>query len=218
MARVQIPLAKFKAAIFDMDGTMINNSGAHIRAWQEFAKRHNVELSEAEYRRKVAGKKNDQIVKTLFGDMSPEETQRLGDEKEVLYRELYAPDIEAVRGLHETVNELERHGLRLAIATTANKANREFVLDALGLQDRFELVLGEEHVSHGKPHPEIYLSAAQKLGVEPAECLVFEDSPSGVAAAKEAGMTVAGLLTLHTPEELKQADYTVSDFTDVEFE
>lgn len=218
MNEIKIPIGSFKAVIFDMDGTMINNTRHHIRAWQEFLKRHGIVLSDEEYRQKIAGKKNDDIVKILFGEhVSPEEAKRLGDEKESIYRELYAPDIKEVQGLKVLVEELQHRSVRLAIATTANSANRDFALDSLNLQGQFEIILGEEHVKNGKPDPEIYLSTAKKLGVEPRECLVFEDSPSGVEAAKTAGMTVVGLLTMHSPGELTRADYLIHDFSELEF-
>jgi beta-phosphoglucomutase-like phosphatase (HAD superfamily) len=76
--------------------------------------------------------------------------------------------------------------------------------------------LGDEHVTQGKPHPEIYLATAKELGVAPSECLVFEDSPPGVASGKSAGMTVVGILSSHAPGELKDADYAVDDFTQIQ--
>lgn len=110
------------------------------------------------------------------------------------------------------VDALHARGVKTAIATTAPAKNREFALQALDLIGKFEVILGDEHVTHGKPHPEIYLAAAEKLGVDPAECIVFEDSPPGVQSGKQAGMTVIGILSSHAAEDLHEADYVVEHF------
>ena len=218
MAKVEIPLASIEAAIFDMDGTMINNMAYHQKAWQEYLRRHGIELDEAEFKAKISGKKNDQIFEIVFGHpLGAEELALRTEEKESLYQELYAPNIIEVAGLTTVIDELHRRGIKTAIATTAPAGNRNFGLAALGMQDKFEVILGDEHVTHGKPDPEIYLKTAEQLGVEPAQCIVFEDSPPGVESAKRAGMTVVGILTSHMPEELPDVDYVVNDFSEIIF-
>ena len=218
MNRVNIPLAGIKAAIFDMDGTMIDNMSYHQKAWQNFLRKHGVELTEEEFRQKISGKKNDHIFRLVFGeDLDKDRELALTEEKEALYRELYRPEIKEIAGLSELIAQLHEHGIKTAIATTAPAKNREFALDVLGLHGKFEVILGDEHVTQGKPHPEIYLAAAEKLGIAPRECLALEDSPPGVASAKSAGMTVVGILSSHSAGELKDADYTVGDFTQINF-
>ena len=205
-----------KAAIFDMDGTMIRNMAFHKKAWQEYLNRHGISLSEDEFRQKISGKKNDQIFELVFGrKLNGDELQKYSNEKEAIYRELYAPEIEEVEGLTELIEKLHEKNIKTAIATTAPAKNREFVLKALGLEGKFEVILGDEHVTFGKPHPEIYTATARALSVSPDECIVFEDSPPGVESGKNAGMKVIGLLTSHNSEELSQADYLVDDFTQV---
>lgn len=216
--KIQIPISSFKAAIFDMDGTMIRNMVYHKKAWQEFLKRHDIHLGDDEFRQKISGKKNDQIFELVFGEKI--EHGKIADyteEKEAIYRELYEPDIIEVEGLTDVISELQARNLKTAIATTAPEKNRNFALRILKLEDKFEVILGDEHVTKGKPNPEIYLSTARELGVEPGECLVFEDSPPGVESGKSAGMTVVGLLTSHEADELPAADYVVRDFNDIEF-
>jgi beta-phosphoglucomutase len=215
---VAIPLSGIKAAIFDMDGTMINNMAAHRQAWKEFLKRHNIQLTDEEYRAKINGKKNDTIFELVFNKpLSEAEMQAYTEEKEGIYREIYAPDIKEISGLTQVVAELQQKGLMTAIATTAPAKNRDFALRELGLEGKFGVILGEEHVKQGKPNPEIYLSAARELGVPPGQCLVFEDSPPGVASAKAAGMTVVGILSSHAAHEISTADYTADDFTQLRF-
>jgi len=215
---MKIHLSSFKAAIFDIDGTMIRNMAYHKKAWQEFLEKHDIHLSDEEFKQKLSGKKYGQIFESVFGHpLEPEQIARYTEEKEGLYRELYKPYITEVEGLTTFINNLRAYHLKLAIATTAPKKNRDFTLRALNLKGKFEIIIGDEHVGKGKPDPEIYLSTASELGVEPSECVVFEDSPSGVKSGKSAGMTVVGLLTSHDATELSKADYLVRDFTDIDF-
>jgi beta-phosphoglucomutase len=217
MNKVTIPIKDFEAVIFDMDGTMVNNTAHHQQAWQEYLKKHGVNLSDEEFHKKISGKKNDHIAKLIFGDeASPEDIKRVGDDKEALYRELYKDEIEEVSGLSEFINKLQDLEIPIAIATTAPLLNRKFLLSSLGLEGRFKTILGDEHVAKGKPDPEIYLSTAKSLEVKPEKCLVFDDSLPGARAAKSAGMTVVALLTSQNAENLPEADYTVNDFSEVE--
>lgn len=211
-----LDISKYKAAIFDMDGTMIRNMSHHKKAWQEFLSRHGVHLSDEEFHAKISGKKNDAIFEIVFGrQLSQNESEKYTAEKELLYRELYKNDIEEVEGLTDFIAKLHNLGLKTAIATTAPKPNREFALKSLDLRGKFEVILGDEHVSNGKPHPEIYLKAAKKLGIKPEDCVVLEDSPPGIQSAKSAGMTVVGILTSHSKNDLSEADYLVHNFTEL---
>lgn len=209
-------LLSYKAAIFDMDGTMIRNMAHHKKAWREFFRRHDVHLSDQEFQQKISGKKNDAIFELVFGRrLTDDELEKYADEKESIYRELYKDDIKEVEGLTNFISRLHELGIKTAIATTAPRGNREFALEALNLNNMFEVILGDEHVLNGKPHPEIYLEAAKLLGVEPQDCIVLEDSPPGVQSGKSAGMTVVALLTSHHASELSEADYLVRDFTEI---
>jgi HAD superfamily hydrolase (TIGR01509 family) len=215
--KIDIPLASYKAVIFDMDGTMINNMAHHKRAWQVFLKQYNITLTEEEFRSKISGKKNDQIFELVFGrKLNKDEELKYTEEKEAMYRELFQPEIKEITGLTKLIETIHAHGIKTAIATTAPAKNRDFALKELGLDGKFEVILGDEHVTRGKPHPEIYESTAKQLGVAPDDCVVFEDSPSGIASGKSAGMTVVGILSSHSKDELHEADYIVSDFTDIQ--
>lgn len=208
-------VSQYKAVIFDMDGTMINNMGYHKKAWQEFLRRYDIHMTDEEFS-KTSGKKNDAIFEEVFGrQLGEDEIQKYTDEKEAVYRELYGGYIEEVKGLTSLIGRLVDEGKKIAIATTAPKENRAFGLAALGLEGKFEVIMGNEHVKHGKPHPEIYIRTAEQLGVDPSDCVVFEDSPPGVQSGKAANMTVIGLLTSHVPDELSAADYLVYDFTEI---
>jgi HAD superfamily hydrolase (TIGR01509 family) len=218
MDKVTINLDDFDAAIFDMDGTMINNMEYHKKAWKEFAKRHGFDVTDEEFKEKFSGKKNDQIFKMILGeDISSEDIAKYTEEKEALYRELYAPDIQPIAGLHEVIGLFQKAGKKLAVATTAPKDNRDFGFKALGLENVFQVILGDEHVTKGKPHPKIYIETAKKLQVDPSRCIVFEDTPPGIQSGKDAGMKVVSILTTHSEEDNKNADYFVKDFTQLHF-
>ena len=158
-----------KAAIFDMDGTLVDNTPYHIRAFEIFCERYGV----TDWREKLPrgfGMGNDDIMRLIM----PEETIRtkglaaLGDEKEAIYRRIYAPEIRPVEGLRDLLGRLHAAGIRCAVGSSGCKAKVGFVR-------RFQ------------PDPEIYLTAAEALGVAPAECIVFEDAPAGFEAARRAG-------------------------------
>lgn len=218
MDKVLINLSNIKAAVFDMDGTMINNMPFHKRAWREFFARHGISFSEKEFLNKIS-LKNDQILRSIFnGPLSDDEVKALMDEKEAIYRELYAPEIKEIKGLSHVIQLLLKRHIHMALATNAIKENRDFVLHALGLEGKFEVIVGYEHISKGKPNPEIYLETAKMLGIAPENCLVFEDSPPGVEAGKQARMTVAGILSMHSREELDKADYLINDYSQISFE
>src|SRR5258708_7522896 len=166
-----LSLNNVQAAIFDMDGTMINNMAFHKKAWYEFCRRHNLEMTEDQFKEKISGKKNDQIFEILFGrKLTSNEIAQYTEEKEAVYREIYVSEIKAVNGLIEIINALEKRGIKLAIATTAPAKNRQFAFDALNLNGRFSVILGDEDASKGKPDPEIYIKTAEKLGVDPGRC------------------------------------------------
>ena len=168
-----------KAAIFDMDGTLVANSPIHIRAFEIFCARYGV----TDWREKLAngfGMGNDDIMRLVM----PEEVIRekglaaLADEKEAIYREIYAPDIRPVEGLKELLERLRAAGIPCAVGSSGCKANVDFVLDSCAIRPYFDAAISGDMVSRCKPDPEIYLTAAAALGVSPADCVIFEDAPA----------------------------------------
>ena len=139
----------------------------------------------------------------------------MAKEKEILYRKLYRPHLKEIKGLTSLLNKLKSLKIKCAVATTAPLENRRFILNQLSLTPDFDLVLGEEGVDHGKPNPDIYLKAAEKLKVKPTRCIVFEDSLAGIEAARKAGAFVVALLTSHKKEDLKSADVWIKEFSEI---
>jgi beta-phosphoglucomutase family hydrolase len=205
-----------QAVIFDLDGTLVDNMRFHIEAWVAMARSLGVALTVERVEHEFNGKRNEEIFPALLGrPVPPEELTRLAEEKESHYRQLFAPHLAPVRGARELIVRLREAGLGLAVASAAPRANRSFVLDGLGLREHFAHVLGAEDVKRGKPHPDLFLAAAQALGVDPATCIVFEDAVLGVHAARAAGMLAAGITTLMPAEVLREAgaDWTLPDYT-----
>lgn len=199
------------ALIFDMDGVMVDSNPEHRRTWEIFNRRYGLETTEAMHQR-MYGKRNDEIVRDFFGELGPDEISARGAAKEVLYRERIADRLEDLLtpGLRKF---LERHAAaRLAVASNAEPANIDFLLDRAGLRRYFRVVVDGHQVRHPKPDPEVYLRAAEMLETPPAGCIVFEDSHAGVAAARAAGMRVVGVLTTHA--ELPGTDFAIHNFLD----
>jgi beta-phosphoglucomutase family hydrolase len=212
MSLTQRPLA----AIFDLDGTLVDNMRFHVQAWVSMSRRLGLETTAERFEREFAGRRNEDIFPALLGRPIPtEELDRLAEEKESHYRELYAPHLAPVRGARELLERLRSAGLRLAVASAAPRANRTFVLDGLGLRAHFAHVAGAEDVQRGKPHPDLFLAAARGLGVEPATCIAFEDAVNGILAARAAGMLAVGITTMTPAELLREAGaaWTVPDFS-----
>ncbi|MFT3770917.1 MAG: HAD family phosphatase [Minicystis sp.] len=204
-----------RAAVFDMDGTLVDNMAFHNRAWEIVSARLGVPTTAERFQREFAGKKNEEIFPELLGRPVPsDELDRLAGEKEALYREHYRPHLALTRGAAAFLARLREGGVRLAVATAAPLGNRDFVLDGLRIRAGFERIVGAEEVTRGKPAPDIFLLAAKDLGVAPEACVVFEDAANGVRAAKAAGMLAVGITTAASAEELRDAgaSFTAADF------
>lgn len=204
------------AVIFDMDGVMVDNNPYHKNAWKAFVQKHGFSLSETELKEHVYGKTNHDTLRHLFGaDISNDEIQQYAEEKEEIYRSLYKDSIQPTKGFIEFLDLLHSQNIPVAVATSAPPKNVEFVLSAIGAKKYFNIIVDDTDVKKGKPDPEIYLATAKKLHMNPADCIVFEDSLSGVQAALNAGMKVIAITTTHTKEELSNANHVVDDFTEV---
>ncbi|MEO8028728.1 MAG: HAD-IA family hydrolase [Bryobacteraceae bacterium] len=201
------------AFLFDLDGVVIHSMPMHTEAWRIYLKRYGLDPGDLEAR--MHGRRNDQIVAEYFGKkLSPEEAFHHGAAKEALFREMMAPQFEEhlVPGLLPFLECFA--SIPKAIGTNAEPANVSFVLDRAGIRPRFRVIVDGMQVGKPKPDPEIYLTAAERLGVEPSGCIVFEDSPAGVAAGRAAGMRVVGITT--TADHLEGVEIHARDFFDSE--
>lgn len=209
-----------RGVLFDMDGVLVNNTQAHVKAFEIFCERYGVE--DWQHKLQTAfGMGNDDIMRLIL----PEEIIRekgmkaLGEEKEAIYREVYAPEIRPVRGLVELLEELRRRGIRCAVGSSGCRENVDFVLSNCGITDYFSCIVSGDRVTRCKPDPEIYLLAAEGLHLPSAECLVFEDARVGITAARRAGagriVALATTLSRDILETQTEADVIIDDFASI---
>lgn len=185
-----------RAFVFDMDGTIVDNMAFHTSSWITFFERRGRTIDPDEFFRATAGRQGGEIIRSYLGEhLSIEEVALLNHEKESVYRELYGPHLKAVDGFGALIAQAKSQGVKLAVGTAAPPANVEFTLDGLDLRRHFDAVVGATDVARGKPHPDVFLRAAELCGVQPEHCIVFEDAPLGVEAARRAGMRCVVLTT-----------------------
>jgi beta-phosphoglucomutase family hydrolase len=193
-----------RGVIFDLNGTLVDDIGYHFMAWRELGASLGMELDEATLQ-SFNGLKNEDIIPRLLGrPASREELERLTSFKEERYRALYRPRLAPLAGAEALLSTLAARGVRCAIASSAPQANRDMVIDGLGWRARFAAIVEAERLP-GKPAPDVFLEAARKLGVPPAECVVFEDAVHGVHAGVAAGMLVVAITTTVPAETLLTA-------------
>lgn len=201
------------AILFDMDGVIIDSNPAHKIALRQFCKQHGHDLTDEQLRLKIYGRTNKDWIPNLFGgNLSAEVISQYGEEKEAMFREIYKSDIKPVDGLMDFLEEMNNHHVPMAIATSAPRSNVDFTLEHTHTGKYFKAILDEAFVTRGKPDPEIYVKTAAALGFDPKDCVVIEDSLSGIQAGKSAGCRVIGITTTHTPEELSHTDLVIPDF------
>ncbi len=208
-----------RAFIFDMDGTIVDNMAFHTSSWVTFFAQHGRDIDADEFFRATAGRQGHEIMRNYLGaDLSDADVTVLNDEKERVYRELYSPHRKAMAGFETLVTLARAEGVKLAVATAAPPANIDFTLDGLDLRRHFDAVVGAADVKRGKPHPDVFLLAAERCGVAPEHCIVFEDAPLGVEAARRAGMRAVVLTTTLPAEAFAEFDNVIhiaSDFSEL---
>lgn len=210
-------LTRFRAVVFDLDGTLVDNMALHAQAFEAFAKAHGLPPVTMDTRRRIDGKRNSEIFPMLFErPMSLDECLALEAEKEGAYRQLSRGRLAPVRGALTLLSRLEAHGIGVAIATSAPLDNVSHTLTEAGLDGRIPVIARGDEVPRGKPFPDVFALAAERLRVPATECLAFEDAPIGVAAAIAAGMMCVGVTTTFSAEQFRahipEPHLVVSDY------
>ena len=208
-----------KAFIFDMDGTIVDNMAVHTAVWLEILADLGTPMTAAEFQASVAGKTNLETMRQLVdSQITAADAERISLMKEERYRQRYAPLMQPMPGLLSLLHQARQAGIKLAVATAAGTDNINFIMGGLQLWQQFDAVVGADDVERGKPFPDLFLLAAERLGVPPANCLVFEDALTGIEAARRAGMSVIAMTTAHTSSEvahLPKVQQAIPDFTHV---
>jgi beta-phosphoglucomutase len=199
------------AVIFDMDGVIIHNNEWHLKSWLLFAQKLGIDLKEEEFPTRVFGKTNEEILWAAFPNQSPEQIEKWALEKEALYREMYSPFFKLADGLVDFLDALRREQIPVAVASNAPLVNVDFALDKGSIRSYFQCIMYAGLVERPKPAPDIYLESARHLGFSPDQCLVIEDSPTGLQAAKAAGCPTAAITSTYPRTELEVLSRVVFD-------
>ena len=205
-----------RAILWDMDGVLVNSMEYHYQAYREVLSQYGRDLSREEYLGSLIGLRNYVILRRLLGDLPQEEIERLMAAKEAAFRRRVEGNVEPLPGAAELVRRAHEAGLKQAIVSSTPCENIELVVDSLGLRSMFDTLVGEEDAQHGKPDPEGFLVAAERLSVPPVDCVVIEDAPEGIAGGKAAGTRCIGVTTTRPPEKLAEAgaDLVVASLED----
>ncbi len=195
------------AVIWDMDGTLVDTGELHFQAWVKMAAKINKPFSRDDFNR-TFGLRNPEIIPQIFGDEHDDaEIERIGNHKEAMYREEAKLGVELLPGARILLQALHEAGFKQAVGSSAPRDNLELILEMTGSHQFFAATASMEDVSSGKPDPEVFLKAAEKIGVRPQACVVIEDAPAGVMAAKAGGMKCVGVTFVghHSSQILKDA-------------
>jgi beta-phosphoglucomutase family hydrolase len=206
-------------AIFDWDGVVIDSSAHHEKSWELLALETGRTLPEGHFKRGF-GKKNQLIIPEILAwSNDPEEIEWLGDRKEELYRQLVGEGgMTVLPGSRELLAALKEAGIPRAVGSSTSRTNLEAIFISTGLGEFFDVVVSAEDVINGKPAPDVFLKAAQLLGVAPERCVVFEDALFGIEAARRAGMKVIAVATTNPLELLRHADRAVQTLNEISIE
>jgi len=206
---------QYKAFLFDLNGTMIDDMEYHIKAWYRILNGLGAGISMEKTKEECYGKNHELLERVFPGRFSFDEKNKMSVEKERQYQEAFRPHLQLLAGLPQVLEYYHKQGVKMAIGSAAIMYNIDFVLDGLGIRHYFEAIVSADEVANSKPDPETYLKCASLLGVPPESCLVFEDAPKGVDAAANAGMDCFVLTTMHREEEFGQSNIIgfAPDFT-----
>jgi HAD superfamily hydrolase (TIGR01509 family) len=208
-----------KALLFDLDGTLIDSMPHHHEAWVQWHARRGVEMAAGDFFAATAGRSNAEILLDMYPQNSVDEHTVMADEKEAIYREFAANSLELIKGAQDFVERARAAGLRMAVCTASTVPNMALAFERYGIDRWVETVVSPADGLRGKPHPDIFLEAARRLGIATEECVVFEDAPLGVEGARRAGMKAVALTTTLSADAFDAYDNIIaiaSDFTTID--
>jgi beta-phosphoglucomutase len=200
--------------IFDMDGVLVDSAASHLESWRRLAEENDGTVTEQQFRA-TFGQQNRDIVPLLFGPVSASRLKQLADRKEEMYRDLVGVNPPIVQGAVALVQELHDAGVTLAVGSSGPRENVDLILQAMGVATIVPVVVSGDDVTRGKPDPQVFQLAIRRLGLPPDQCVVVEDAPVGVQAAKAAGARSVALLLHHPREAFEGVDLIVPRLADL---
>lgn len=207
----------FKAAIFDLDGVIVNTVPLHFKAWQEMFKEYGRDFTFEDYKEKVDGIPRTDGARAILNDISEDELKKASEKKQGYFlKHLESEKIPVYNSTVDLIKNFKEK--RLKIAAISSSKNCLSILKKITLVDLFDVIITGNDITKGKPDPQVFFMAAEKVSVKPGECVVFEDAVLGVEAAKRAGMKCVGIDRYDKPERLNKADLVISDLVEVDLE
>jgi beta-phosphoglucomutase len=208
----------FRGAIFDFDGVIADSHPVHLRAWKRVLDSVGRAASGEELQFVLDGRTRDDILRHFLGELDAEKMTEYGRRKEQFFRD-EAADVRTIKGVPRFLENLEEARLPLGIASSGSRARVDFLLDQLNLKKHFGVVVTGDEVAQGKPHPAVFLKAAERLGTDPCDLIAFEDAVAGIKAAKSAGMTCVGIAPPDRASMLADAgaNHVVPDFLSLSY-
>ena len=206
-----------KAAIFDLDGVIVNTVPFHFKAWQKMFSGYGKEFSFEDYKEKVDGIPRNDGAKAILTDLDEGELREAADKKQVYFLEyLNSEEIPVYKTTADLIKAIKKEKIKRGVISSSK--NCLPILKKINMVDLFDVIITGNDIIKGKPDPQVFLTAAEKMSVEPAGCVVFEDAVLGVEAAKRAKMKCVGIDRYGEPERLGKADLVVSDLGEVNIE
>jgi beta-phosphoglucomutase len=207
----------YEAFLFDLNGTMIMDMDYHVKAWHKILFDLGIPITIEKMKQECYGKNEELLERISPGRFTRAEKNKLCFAKELAYQSNYRPYLKLIEGLDDFMTIAKRHYIKMAIGTAAVMSNVDFVVDGCNIRSLIDIIISADDVKSSKPHPETYLLCAEKLNVVAEKCLVFEDVPSGVEAAANAGMDCLVITSSHTQSEFSNYSNIIGfikDYTD----
>ena len=201
---------RYKAFLFDLNGTMIDDMKYHVHAWHRILNDLGAPLSLERTKAECYGKNHELLERIFPQRFSIDEKNKMSYDKETAYQTEFKPHLQLIDGLNDFLYAYHKEGIKMAIGSAAIMYNIDFVLDGLSIRHYFDAIVSADDVTKSKPDPETYLKCASILQIDPKDCVVFEDAPKGVESAKNAGMDCVVLTTMHEQHEFAMYDNVIA--------
>jgi len=207
----------FKAAIFDLDGVIVNTVPLHFKAWQKMFKEYGRDFTFEDYKEKVDGIPRTDGARAILNDISEDELKKASEKKQCYFlKHLESEKILVYNSTVDLIKNFKEKSLKIAVISSSK--NCLSILKKITLVDLFDVIITGNDITKGKPDPQVFFMAAEKMSVKSGECVVFEDAVLGVEAAKRAGMKCVGIDRYDEPDRLNKADLVISDLAEVDLE